>query len=33
VFATSDDDRFDVLTTVAGNSLDVEDRERHTAKL
>jgi len=33
VFATRDDGRFDELTTVAGNSLAVEDRERHTVQL
>ena len=33
VLATSDDGRFDAFATVAGNSLDVEDRERHTVQL
>jgi hypothetical protein len=30
---TRDNGRFDALATVAGNSLDVEDRERHTVQL
>jgi hypothetical protein len=28
-----DDGRFDALATVAGESFDVEDRQRHTAQL
>ena len=32
VFATRDDGRFDALATVAGESFDVEDRQRHTAQ-
>jgi hypothetical protein len=33
VFATRDDSRFDALAAVAGESFDVEDRQRHTAQL
>jgi hypothetical protein len=33
VFATRDDGRFDALATVAGESFDVENRQRHTAQL
>jgi hypothetical protein len=32
VFATRDDGLFDALATVAGESFDVEDRQRHTAQ-
>jgi hypothetical protein len=33
MFPTRDDGRFDALVPMAGNSLDVEDRERHTVQL
>ena len=33
VFAARDDGRFDALATLAGEPLDVENRERYRAKL
>jgi hypothetical protein len=33
VVTAQDDGRFDALATVAGDSFDVEDRERHTVQL
>jgi hypothetical protein len=33
LLAARDGGRFDALATMAGDSLDVEDRQRHTAQL